>query len=377
MARLCGTNAQYEMVLSEHRCDELDHWRLDVAAATPPIINSLRGTCDMSWLAKRSMATTVFGAALLMSTGLAHAAAATHLLLTVPSPTVSYTNVGINIQALDAANQVDTTYNHSITLTSSDPAFVGSGTPYTLVNGDVTFNGSSFKTAGMQSVTATDTVNAGISGTTTVTVVPGATVGTAVSGALNAVAGVPFSISVHSRDNFGNVTSDYSGTVHLTSDDPQAVLPADMTVVNGTSGSAMATLKTPGEFTITATDTVNASMTGSGLFEVVPGPAASFQLSLPASADPGVNFAFDVQAYDAVANPTSDYSGTVHLSSSDANAELSPDGTLTNGFGTFYALLQAPNTTTTLTATDTVNSAITGTAAASTTPVTLQRFDIE
>jgi hypothetical protein len=56
----------------------------------------------------------------------------------------------------------------------------------------------------------------------------------------------------------------YSGIVHFTSSDAQAVLPANATLTNGI-GPFNATLKTAGTQTITATDTVTASITGTSV----------------------------------------------------------------------------------------------------------------
>ncbi len=53
----------------------------------------------------------------------------------------------------------------------------------------------------------------------------------------------------------------YTGTVHFTSSDPVAVLPANTTLTNG-AGTFSATLNTGGSQTITATDAYNSSITG-------------------------------------------------------------------------------------------------------------------
>jgi hypothetical protein len=75
-------------------------------------------------------------------------------------------------------------------------------------------------------------------------------------------AGVPHNFTVSALKSNGNVDSSYGGTVHLTSSDGQAVLPADTTLVNGTR-TFTATLKTAGEQSITARDTLVATITGS------------------------------------------------------------------------------------------------------------------
>ena len=67
------------------------------------------------------------------------------------------------------------------------------------------------------------------------------------------------------RDAFGNTATGYTGTVHFTSSDAQATLPADYTFTAGDTGvhTFTATLKTAGTQSLTATDTVDSSITGS------------------------------------------------------------------------------------------------------------------
>src|SRR5262249_22572487 len=63
---------------------------------------------------------------------------------------------------------------------------------------------------------------------------------------------------------------------------------------------------------------------------------------------------------DQFNNPATQYAGTVHFTSSDGQAILPTDSTLTNGTGTFAATLGTAGSQT-LTATDT-NTSITGTS---------------
>ncbi|HTU93632.1 MAG TPA: hypothetical protein VMF69_26360, partial [Gemmataceae bacterium] len=74
-------------------------------------------------------------------------------------------------------------------------------------------------------------------------------------------AGASFTITVTAEDAAGHVFTGYSGTVHFSSTDSKAVLPADTTLIDGT-GTFTVTLKTAGTQTITATDTLDASLTG-------------------------------------------------------------------------------------------------------------------
>jgi hypothetical protein len=78
--------------------------------------------------------------------------------------------------------------------------------------------------------------------------------------------GAPFSFTVTAKDVNGGTVTGYTGTVHFTSTDLAASLPADYTFVGGDGGvhafTNGATLNTTGGQTITATDTVTSSITG-------------------------------------------------------------------------------------------------------------------
>ncbi len=69
--------------------------------------------------------------------------------------------------------------------------------------------------------------------------------------------------TVGAWDAYGNLATSYNGTVHFTSSDPLAVLPADAVVTNGVSQTVSVTLKTAGRQSITATDIANPTITGS------------------------------------------------------------------------------------------------------------------
>jgi probable HAF family extracellular repeat protein len=97
------------------------------------------------------------------------------------------------------------------------------------------------------------------------------------------------------------------------------------------------------------------------LLTPVPGAATHFLVSASASADSGTPTIVTVTAYDANNDLATGYAGTVHLTSSDAYAELPANGTLTSGVGTFAVDFNSGGSET-VTATDTVSSSITGTS---------------
>ena len=94
------------------------------------------------------------------------------------------------------------------------------------------------KTTGTQTVTATDTVTGSLTVTTpNITVSAAAASVFSISAPATSTAGAAFNATVTAKDAFGNTATGYTGTVHFTSTDGQAVLPANYTFVAGDNGS--------------------------------------------------------------------------------------------------------------------------------------------
>src|SRR5207245_7869571 len=116
------------------------------------------------------------------------------------------------------------------------------------------------KKAGNQSVSATDTTNSTLTGSAAVAVNPAAASTLSVTAFPSPVtAGTAGGFTVSAQDAYGNVATGYAGTVHFSSSDSQAVLPANATLSTGT-GTFRATLTTAGNQSLTPTDTVSASV---------------------------------------------------------------------------------------------------------------------
>jgi hypothetical protein len=175
-----------------------------------------------------------------------------------------------------------------------------------------------------------------------------------------AAAGTAFQVTVTALDATNSTVTTYSGTVHFTSTDGQAVLPANSTLTNGT-GTFSVTLKTTGSETITATDRVTVLITGTSNAVNVSGPATHLSVTALATAQAGTDFNFTVTALDASNNTAPGYSGTAHFTSTDAQAVLPANSTLMNGTGTFSATLKTIGSQT-ITVTDTITASITGTS---------------
>src|SRR5262249_31321208 len=128
------------------------------------------------------------------------------------------------------------------------------------------------KTAGTQSLTATDTASATVAGTQSVTVNPAAASRLLLSTPAIVNAGAQFSLTVTVVDGYGNVVTGYRGTIAFRSSDPTANLPRNYTFTAADQGvhTFSVTLSTPGTQSITTTDTATASITGSASSTVTP-----------------------------------------------------------------------------------------------------------
>jgi hypothetical protein len=288
------------------------------------------------------------------------AAASTLAVTGFPSPVTAGSAGTVTVTAKDPYGNTATGYTGTVHFTSSDGQAALPANS-TLTNGTGSFS-ATLKTAGTQSLTATDPVTSSITGSQTgITVNPAAASTLTVAGFPSPVtAGTAGSFTVTAKDPYGNKATGYTGTVHFTSSDAQAVLPANSTLTNGT-GSFSATLKTAGTQSLTATDSVTSSITGSQTGIVV-NPAAASTLvvaSFPSPVTAGTVGTFAVTAKDPYGNTATGYTGTVHFTSSDCQAALPANSTLTNGTGSFSATLKTAGTQS-LTATDTVTSSITG-----------------
>ncbi len=296
-------------------------------------------------------------------------AAASHLAMTAPAGSTAGSAFSITVTALDPYGNIATGYAGTVSFTSSDGKANLPGA-YTFGTGDAgvhTFaNGIILKTAGSQTVTATDT--ASLTGSAAVAVSPAAASKVIVAGFPSpTTAGVAHSFTVTLEDRYGNVASGYRGTVHFTSSDARAVLPANYTFTAADAGvhAFSATLKTAGTQSLTATDTTTASLTGTeGGITVKPAAASKFLISAPSSVHAGVAFALTLTVEDAYGNVVTGYAGTGHVSSTDSTATLPKNYTFTaadKGIHTFTGLVLRKKGYQKITITDTLNTTLTGT----------------
>jgi hypothetical protein len=219
---------------------------------------------------------------------------ATHFVVAAPSNVTAGAAFTAAVTAFDAYGNVASGYGGTVHITATDAAAVLPAN-YTFTGGDAGVHaftaGVTLKTAGANTLTATDTVTGTIKGTTSnVAVGPAAAASLTVTAPASAVDSVPLTITVAAFDAFANAATGYAGTVHFTSSDPAATLPADYHFTAGDAGSHTftngVTLKTTGTRTVTATDTVTATVTGTSGGIVV--AAAASNTALATSVNPSV-----------------------------------------------------------------------------------------
>ena len=194
------------------------------------------------------------------------------------------TIIGVQVQAIDGA-----------ALPSAGNILRTSGNPGTAVIAGITNNVTSFGSLSQVVGAAKTLVVAGFPSPTT--------------------AGVTNTFTVTAKDQFSNIATGYVGTVHFTSSDGQAVLPGNTGLTNGT-GAFSAALKIAGTQSITATDTITSSITGTQPNIVVNAAVATKLVftTQPANTTAGVTMAsVVVQIQDQFGNNVSNAGTNISL----------------------------------------------------------------
>jgi hypothetical protein len=195
----------------------------------------------------------------------------------------------------------------------------------------------------------------------TITMLPAQATHLSVSAPAGTTAGSAFnSLLVMAKDAAENTVATYSGTVHFSSTDGFAVLPAN-TILSGGTGTFGATLKSAGTQTISVVDAAAPSISGtSGSINVDPAPATHYVVAAPSAVNAGAPFNISVTAKDAFNNTDTNYGGLVHFTSTDNSAVLPADMALTFGVATPSVTLNAMGTSATIATTDTASASISG-----------------
>jgi hypothetical protein len=209
------------------------------------------------------------------STVTVYAPAQSFTVTDFPSTTTAGAAGPITVTAEDGNGNLAPGYTGTVHFTSSDgQATAGNGLPadYTFTAADHgvhTFTNVVLVTAGPQSITASDAANGSLTGAeTNIAVVAAPAVSFMVLANSSQASGTPFDLTVVAVDAWGNVDTNYRGTVTFTTTDTATgvQLPASYTFQSGDAGMVTftggASLLTPGVQTIIVSDLAG-SITGS------------------------------------------------------------------------------------------------------------------
>ncbi len=157
-------------------------------------------------------------------------------------------------------------------------------------------------------------------------------------------AGSPATLTVTAQDQSSETSYGYTGTVHFSTTDAGSgvLLPSDYTFVPADNGvhvfTSAVTLVTLGSQTVTVTDTTTATITGNAVITVNPVDLAF--VGLPTSVKAGTAFLLEVVAENQAGDTDTSFAGVVHFSSTDPQAQVPADTTLTGGIGVFAVELR-------------------------------------
>jgi hypothetical protein len=286
-----------------------------------------------------------------------------------PSSATAGTAGTFTVTAKNADGSTATNYTGTVHFTSSDPrAALPADYSFTTADQGVHTFSATLKTAGTQSIRVTDKITGSITGAQSGIVVhPAAASKLSVTGFPSPItAGVAGALTVTLRDPYGNIATGYIGSVHFTSSDRRASLPANYTFNAADAGvhTFSATLKTAGTQSLTATDTRTGSLTATEAgITVNPAAASQFVISAPSSVTAGTKFSLTLTVEDADGNVVTNYTGTIHFTSTDSTATLPKNYSFTvadKGVHSFTGLVLRKKGNQKITITDTLHSSITG-----------------
>ncbi|MFL5354509.1 lamin tail domain-containing protein [Archangium sp.] len=296
---------------------------------------------------------------------IAPAAAASLELSGLPSTVVARTEQSVTVTVRDAYGNLAEGYTGTVSFASSDAAATSPASyAFTAADkGQHTLPGVILRTEGSQSLTVSAPGLTDGKQTTEVTAAPaGKLVLTGLPSEV--ISGDTVSVTVEVLDGFGARDTAYTGTVHFTSSDARAVLPADYAFTGTDAGLKTFSVKlltagAPSATTsLTVTDTVKAAYTATASTTVKWSGVAKLVLESPDTAKAGTPVSVKVSALDAQDNLVKDYSGTVAFSADADQAVLPADYafTPTDSGSRLFSVTLKKAVSTKLTVTDAANS---------------------
>lgn len=292
-----------------------------------------------------------------------------HLAIAAPASGMAGNALTVTVTDDDASGAADTGYRGTVAFSSSD---VQAGLPasYTFTAADAgahTFT-LTLKTAGAQSVSVADTTSSNVAAaSSSIAVSPAAPSQIVLAGLpASATVGAPVTFTVTLKDPYGNVATNYGGTVHFSSSDAQAALPADTTFAAADAGrkSFSLTFGTTGNQTVTVSDSALGLSTTSAGTSVA--PAAPVSLAASAASSSQINLSWTGSAGSSgylVERSANGSSGWTQIGSTPAGTTSYQDTGLAAGT-TYYYRVRASGLGTSSAYSNTASATTTGSAPA-------------
>lgn len=290
----------------------------------------------------------------------------TQLVVNGPQSITAGQNIAsVTVDIEDPYGNIVTTDDSEVTLGLDIDPVINGVTTVAAENGVATFTNLSIDGAGVYFLTASDSAD-GLSGTSASTSTVNPSTPTQLvfkSVPATGIAGTALSdVTVAIEDQFQNVETGDDATISLTSSGTFAA----GSTINVAANDGIATFgnlifDTAGSYTLSATDIADSLGAGPSSAIIINAAAAThFTVSAPLTATAGVPFAFTITALDQFGNIATGYSGTVQFGSTDEQAILPPNSTLTDGTSVVSATLKTAGNQT-ITGQDITHS-ITGTS---------------
>jgi hypothetical protein len=210
-------------------------------------------------------------------------------VLSAPGVAVIGSAVQFTVTAIDSNGLTVANYSGTVKFSSSDPlAHLPGNSPLTSGTGNFS---ATMGTSGNATITATDTSSANLTGVSNSIAVSGPATHYSLNNVpANIYTRAQLSVGITALDASNKLATSYSGTAQLKSTDSAAIFPSTVAFSAG-AGSVNVVFESPGNQTLTATDTAKASITvTSSLIAVATAPALVIASAAPPAATVDSNY---------------------------------------------------------------------------------------
>lgn len=213
---------------------------------------------------------------------------AASFVVSAPGTAVIGSAVQFTVTAIDSNGLTVANYSGTVKFSSSDPlAHLPGNSPLTSGTGNFS---AIMGTSGNATITATDTSSANLTGFSNSIAVSGPATHYSLNVPANINTRTQFSVGITALDASNNPATSYSGTAQLKSTDSAAIFPSTVALSAG-AGSVNVVFESPGNQTLTATDTVKSSITDiSSPVAVAGAPALVITSAVPPAATVDSNY---------------------------------------------------------------------------------------